>query len=216
MKTTSGVYAICNTVNGSKYIGGSRNIERRLRAHQYKLRDGAHWNAKLQSDWNVLGASSFQFIILEETALVEEREKFYIKTCQAPYNSIIVSSDKRWIDSPETRMKKSKPKPPFTEEHRRNIGLAHKGKKQSPETIARRKLAMLGKKFPGRKSPTRETIEKRAAKIRGRKRSVESRMKMSQAMRGNQNGLGHTITDAHKLKLAEGRRKARLAKMTKS
>lgn len=43
----AGIYEICNTVNGKRYIGSSVRIKERWRAHRSALDGGKHENQKL-------------------------------------------------------------------------------------------------------------------------------------------------------------------------
>lgn len=63
---TCGIYAIINDFNKKTYVGQSQNIEDRWNNHKSSLRNGAHINEKLQSEWDKFGEDPFKFIILEE------------------------------------------------------------------------------------------------------------------------------------------------------
>lgn len=43
----AGIYEICNTVNGKRYIGSSVRIKERWRDHRSALDGGKHENQKL-------------------------------------------------------------------------------------------------------------------------------------------------------------------------
>lgn len=66
LKTTSGIYAIVNTVTGKLYIGSSKNIENRLAFHKKALSRGNHPNRHLQNSVNKHGISSFLFYVVYE------------------------------------------------------------------------------------------------------------------------------------------------------
>lgn len=80
-KIISGIYYICNTVNGKMYIGESVDIYRRWREHRQDLRDGTHDNIHLQRSWDKYGECNFKFNIIEECEedKLFEREKYWIK-----------------------------------------------------------------------------------------------------------------------------------------
>jgi len=61
----AGVFQIKNTVSGKVLLGSSLNIEGPLNSHRFMLTIGRHRNEALQHDWNVHGAGSFVFEILE-------------------------------------------------------------------------------------------------------------------------------------------------------
>lgn len=76
-----GIYCIENTTNGKKYIGLSRNIERRWNEHRSELRRGKHCNIYLQRAWNNYGEDTFKFYIIElcDSNALSEREEYYIQ-----------------------------------------------------------------------------------------------------------------------------------------
>jgi group I intron endonuclease len=62
---TAGVYIITNIVTGDRYIGQSRELEKRLRGHQLLLEAGKHPNKHLQKDCQIYGSKMFAYGILE-------------------------------------------------------------------------------------------------------------------------------------------------------
>ena len=79
-KYLSGIYCIENIINNKKYIGLSRDIKRRWNEHKSSLRNNNHDNIYLQREWNIYGAKSFSFNILElcEPFILCDRECYYI------------------------------------------------------------------------------------------------------------------------------------------
>ena len=75
-----GIYCIENTVNNKKYIGLSRDIERRWIEHRSALNRGDHINQYLQSAWNLYGEDAFAFYAVElcEPKDLSNRECYYI------------------------------------------------------------------------------------------------------------------------------------------
>ena len=83
------VYAIVNKKNNKKYIGSTDNLRKRAWTHKSALKNGYHRNQKLQSDYNKLGESYFEFKILNRVSnkkdLLRQEEK-QIKKTKKVYN----------------------------------------------------------------------------------------------------------------------------------
>lgn len=75
-----GIYCITNTANNKKYIGQSRNIEKRWRGHIGDLNRNKHSNSHMQNAWNTYGAQSFSFVIVEicDRDELTDREKYWM------------------------------------------------------------------------------------------------------------------------------------------
>lgn len=81
MNALSGIYCIENIINHKKYIGYSKNIQRRWNYHKSLLKNDGHENKFLQRAWNKYGEHNFVFYIIElcPTQELIESEQFYIK-----------------------------------------------------------------------------------------------------------------------------------------
>lgn len=75
---TSGIYKILNKIDGKFYIGSSKNIEGRWSDHIRNLRSNSHVNPKLQHAWNFHGENNFEFLIVESTDDVLDREQYFL------------------------------------------------------------------------------------------------------------------------------------------
>lgn len=61
-----GIYSLTNLKTGCVYIGESKNIIQRLRAHRSMLERGEHFSQKMQEDANQDGVGIFEVCILVE------------------------------------------------------------------------------------------------------------------------------------------------------
>lgn len=85
-----GIYKIENIKNNKKYIGSSKNIEKRFRDHKKNLETGKHHSIKLQRAWNkTKNKNIFSFEVIEEVKDIKnlkKREQYYIDLYDAYYN----------------------------------------------------------------------------------------------------------------------------------
>ena len=58
------IYEIVNRVNGMKYYGVTKNVNRRSMDHFKHLSNGKHTNSYLQHAYNKYGLSSFEFNVI--------------------------------------------------------------------------------------------------------------------------------------------------------
>lgn len=79
-KECCGIYAFVNRRNGKMYVGQSDNVYRRRKQHLSALRSGKHPNNLLQLEWNLYGARSFSWKIIElcPPSELNGREKYWI------------------------------------------------------------------------------------------------------------------------------------------
>jgi DNA-binding HxlR family transcriptional regulator len=61
----AGIFLITNTANGRVLLGSSLNLHGPLNKHRFLLNFGKHWVKPLQEDWNLQGAASFRFEIVQ-------------------------------------------------------------------------------------------------------------------------------------------------------
>lgn len=178
MEKISGVYTITCTVNGRRYIGSSGNIHGRWKHHKSALRHNWHPIVLLQADWNEHGASAFQFrvvakiadktvMLIAEQALVDGYEA--VKYGYNVASGVVSSTGTHLTDEHKLAISMAN-RGPKSEEHRANLSAAHKALWESREVTPefRERMAELGRMG------------------KGRKRSAETRQRMSDAQKGRE------------------------------
>ena len=159
----SGIYIITNVINNKIYIGSSIDIERRWKDHTYKLERNKHENRYLQRSWNKYGKDKFIFKLIEEVLNINElpaREQCWINKTHS-YRITEGYNTGKDVDCP-WRGKAC------TIEHRKNLSLAiKKAYKNKP----------VWNKGLTKQTDNRITIA--AKKLKGKKRSDETRRKIS-------------------------------------
>ena len=173
------VYKITNTINGKAYIGFSVNEPEKRRIKDHLSGRGNELLAKAVKKY---GRDAFTYEVLEANVFDEflpELEVAYI----AKHNTVVphgynltYGGEGGGIPSEETRRKLSKASkgrklPPRSAEHRRKISEAKKGKKLKPLTEEHRRKISEAQK--GEKNHQF-----------GKSHSKETRRKMSEAMKG--------------------------------
>lgn len=192
------VYALVDPRdNEVRYIGKSVNSKKRLYMHIFCARRGTHTYA-LRWLKGLLNRSLQPILrILEEnisTDQIDEREKWWIAE---GFNrgwrltNMIEGGDGGAYKYPESGAKisaalKGKKRGPISEEHRQKLIESHKGKKPTPEAIAKRSETVRRKHAEGYKRPpkSQESVERQRQKVLGRKASAEEIEKRAAAVRG--------------------------------
>ena len=132
-----GIYVIKNILDNKCYIGSSNNIDKRFKAHIWKLSKNIHSNLHLQRAYNRVGKDNFIFHILEEINDVDDlaiAENWWVSGIPKDelYNiRIIESATNRGIK--------------YSDETKQKIGAGNRGKIVSDETKRKQSLAKKGK-----------------------------------------------------------------------
>lgn len=165
-----GVYAIRNKINGHEYIGSSGDIKTRWKRHRTMLRGNRHHTVYLQRAWNKYGESAFEFVVLKEVEDLVFWEQKIILERNPTYNGTkVVRGDTagtlKWTKSEETR---------------RKLSIANRGKERSEET--KQILREYAKK---------QTYWGERPCMKGVKKSEEHKRKIGIANRGNKSRTGY-------------------------
>lgn len=169
-----GIYIITNKIDGKRYIGQSIDIFRRFQEHRCVSHET---NVHLKRALQKYGKENFTYEILEECEESElnEKEIYYIQKLKPEYNVslggqngmrkypesvkevIRQKAKEQWDKMPDSE-KKQRIKNNLTgrkrgfrqsEDTKEKLRLANLGKKQSTETINRRKATVERKKKNG-------------------------------------------------------------------
>lgn len=87
-KNKIGIYCIKNVYNNKIYIGSSKSLYSRIKAHYNKLKTNKHYNKHLQNSWNKHGEDNFKCFLLavckqEELIMLED---IFIDKMNPDYN----------------------------------------------------------------------------------------------------------------------------------
>lgn len=177
---TAGVYKILCKANGRFYIGSSHNIEARWREHRCRLGRNKHHSQHMQAAWNKYGADNFEFSIIlsvSDRLARQASEQATLDELQ-PFGSAGFNARRQVYDT-----------------------LGHPCREATKE---KHSAAKRGDKNPMHGSTwtatQRAATEKRAAGNRGKKRTIETRRKISEIRKAR--GISERQIAAHR-----GRRK---------
>jgi group I intron endonuclease len=154
----SGIYNIICLVTLKHYIGSAVCFRKRWNAHKHLLNKHKHNNLHLQRAWNKYGANAFEFVVIEyvdDKLQLTKIEQMYIDAewgKNTLYNFSPTAGNTFGVKlSKETRAKIStaltkRIHKKRSEETRRNMSEAQKGKKASEETKRKMSAANSGEK----------------------------------------------------------------------
>jgi group I intron endonuclease len=165
----TGIYCIECKANGKKYVGQSTRLRDRIASHRKDLKKGLHIIADLQNDYNVFGAESIVFSILEN--LSDDVSSTDITAAELKYVLELNSIEKGYNKKlPHESSAKA-----FTPELRQY--LKDNNKARDPERRRKISEALMGHEV------SEETKRKIGEKAKGRKISEETRAKLREAKR---------------------------------
>lgn len=164
-KGITGVYRI-SLADGRSYIGSSVDVRQRWYVHRLQLNRNEHHSPYLQRAWNKYGEDSFTFEVVEEcerSALIDVEQR-WIDKCIPEFNALPTARSRLGVA--------------HTEETKRKIGDANRGRSKSEETLRKLSESLTGRVV------TAATREKISLALTGRSIPQESRAKMSVAKKG--------------------------------
>jgi group I intron endonuclease len=214
MINLSGVYLIENTVNRNRYIGSSVNLMHRKYVHFRELGLGIHRNSHLQRAFEKYGGMAFTFavLLLCEPFELLRYEQALIDHLQPEYNLYVTAGSPLGMKQSEETKKKMREAhlgrmyKPMSDEGKRNLSDAHKGKKPSEENNRKRLEAVRGH------PKSEETKQKIRLANTGHHHSDETRKKLHDHHLGkkptNLEQLaayrrGRPLTEEHKKHISE-------------
>ena len=188
----SAIYRILNVANDHFYIGSTINVRRRRWEHWDALKKGTHHCTALQSAWGIFGEDAFEFEILEEVPeggdLIATEETYLMKYagCDICYNTALSAHQSPALMERVRAKISSTLKERYTETPSNHPRLGIKHSEASKAKISAKVQAAVAEGRGGKFIPSEET-----------------RKRMSDALKGNQNAKGHIRTEIHRYKLSE-------------
>ena len=148
-----GLYMIRCVVNDWRYYGESGNVSGRLALHRSMLNRQIHPNSLLQKEFNYNGFQNFDFIVLYQGPLWENRKNRLDKELE-----LIVSNREICYNIYESLARPGEKNPFFGRIHspeaKRKIGEAMKG---IPNDLLGRKVVVKGVEYPSIAEASRQT-----------------------------------------------------------
>jgi group I intron endonuclease len=184
------VYLVLCLITGKGCVGQTRNpIRYRWRKHLTDATKGEHW--ALHRAMRKYGGENFAVIRLGTVATLDELNKLEAESI-TKYNTLIPSGYNmtrggegyEWTDEARVNLSKAltgRKRKPFSEEHRRNIGLSKRGNtyKRGRKMSAEQYELLKNTHWTKRKPASMETRLKQSIALKGRVFSDEERQKIS-------------------------------------
>lgn len=191
----SGVYRMTNTITGNSYIGSSKNIYKRIKRHEYLLRNGYQDNVRIREDLNKYGFESFMFDVLEycDTPSMKEREQYFFEILRPYYNvwKSIYSAEGRDYTPEQLASFRNIYRPiRDVSSFREKLRVAWKERRKRPDGIAT--LEMLNR--TGKKHSD-ETKEQYGLTRKGKPKSEEMKAKLRKYRQGTKLVNGHFVKE---------------------
>jgi len=162
----AGIYEIRNVKNGKRYVGSSKNIDKRFYQHKRELWANKHHSTALQNAWNAHGSDCFEFnvlVVLEEYELLSTEQRFLDEEFKRDNYNV-----SRNALSPMKGRKHSEETKAILSELNKAENNKFFGKKHSEESLAKMSEANKGRISP----------------LAGKKFSEDHKKKLSDAKKG--------------------------------
>lgn len=180
----SGVYWIKNLVNKKVYVGSAVFLGHRRNEHFSKLDKNIHPNQYLQNSFNKHGRKCFAFevLVLCDKNMLVQYEQMLLDGLSPDYNILTTAYSSLGYT--------------HTEEAKKKIGVASRGRKLSKSTRRKMSLSKKGENHPlygtNRSEETKrrmsESLKGREAWNKGVPRSEETKRKIRKTKRANPAG----------------------------
>lgn len=175
----TGIYILECKSNGKNYIGSASNIESRWRTHKSLLQRNRHSNPHLQNAWQLYGAESFDFVVVELSSKAElcGKEQYWMDLLDASNQSLGFNISKTARSLLGYR---------HSEETKAKISRANRGLKRSLEFCEQMSELNRGEKHRQWGKPlSDEHKEKLLSSIRGKKKTEEHKKRLSESHKGH-------------------------------
>lgn len=130
----TGIYKIHNKVTSDFYIGSATSFYNRKAVHLSLLRRNIHDNSHLQRAWNKYGEENFEFILISKCPqeYLLKLEQWFVDSLKPSYNIRTTVNSNYGLT--------------FSEEHKKNLSKALKGKKRTQEQKEHQSKIKIGKR----------------------------------------------------------------------
>lgn len=138
----SGIYFIRNVSNNRMYVGSCKRFKTRFSDHINSLNKNKHRNKFLQNDWNKCGREAFVFEVVEVTnGTTEERRQIEQQYIDKYFDNKVLCYNmrKNVVENDPSCFSKD------PEETKRKRSASLKGRKLSPESIEKIRIANIGR-----------------------------------------------------------------------
>lgn len=193
-----GVYKIINKLNGRAYYGSSKGFKQRGSQHEFSLKTGKHSNRFLQADFIKSGTEAFAFEVVE----VVEGDKLARTTAEQRYLDEAFDGGKLCYNLRQDATCTQGSMPACSEETKRKIGAANKGRVISEE--ARAKMSEAHKNLsPEAREKLKEGHRNMPLETREKMVALGKEMAQKNLKKVQERLTGVPLTEEHKKKLSE-------------